>query len=318
MFESTILRPEQSFSSSVLANSTKGAHSGSLYPVVKGVAAGAAAGALAMTIQSVIDFPIFGELAREASTLIAGEGASSPLIAGAAIGAVAGAVRAYVVKKFPQLSWYEKTVNVSCGMFAGTVTLMAKCIVLFSVAEGLWRGPFDAFCRTIAAGIVASFLAPVGITAAAVARWATQSNKPVFRQVKPILDSYNALEEAMRQSEYTLFMTDQTGKHREVTLGCLGKGGSKKAVEISKDRALILPNMDVDSTESIAERWERMVLEEVEMSKLLSKLGMLSPLYEQVSVTIDESSEQVIPVYVSKTFEGLGAENGWFIIDTQP
>jgi hypothetical protein len=130
------------------------------------------------------------------------------------------------------------------------------------------------------------------------------------------ISSYEALRKEMRQKGATLYVTDETGKHPETLLGVLGRGGSKKAIQVARGRALILPNMDVDPTAHIAGRWERMVLEEVKMSKILYRLGLLSPLSEQVSVTLTESSENVIPAYISESFENLSLK-GCFIIDTK-
>jgi hypothetical protein len=128
------------------------------------------------------------------------------------------------------------------------------------------------------------------------------------------ISSYEALKKEMKQKRATLYVTDETGKHPETLLGVLGRGGSKKAIQVARGRALILPNMDADPTAHIAGRWERMVLEEVKMSKILSRLGLLSPLSEQVSVALTESSENVIPAYISESFENLSLK-GCFIID---
>jgi len=140
------------------------------------------------------------------------------------------------------------------------------------------------------------------------------------KHVEPLLpidiSSYEALREKMGQKGAILYVTDETGKRPEKLLGVLGRGGSKKAIQVARGRALILPNMDVDPTAYIAGRWERMVLEEVKMSKILNRLGLLSPLSEQVSVTLTKSSECVIPAYISETFENLSLK-GCFIIDTK-
>ena len=128
--------------------------------------------------------------------------------------------------------------------------------------------------------------------------------------------SYEALRKEMGQKGATLYVTDETGKHPETLLAVLGRGGSKKAIQVARGRALILPNMDVDPTAHIAGRWERMVLEEVKMSKILNRLGLLSPLSEQVSVALTESSDGLIPAYISETFENLSLK-GYFIIDTK-
>lgn len=128
---------------------------------------------------------------------------------------------------------------------------------------------------------------------------------------------YEALKERLLDEDFHFYVTDGKEKQKEAILGYLGEGGSKKAFMISKDRALILPNMDVDSTKCIAERWERMVLEEVKMSKILNRLGLLSPMSEQVQVSLTESSEDVIPAYISENFHSLGKTKGLFIIDNK-
>jgi hypothetical protein len=104
----------------------------------------------------------------------------------------------------------------------------------------------------------------------------------------------------------------------ETLLDMIGSGGSKKAYKLSKGRALLLPNFS-DSCQIVANRWERMVLEEVAMSKIISSLGLLSPLCERVDIvcsTSDETSEKIIPAYICQSFEQL-ALSGCFIIDTK-
>lgn len=127
------------------------------------------------------------------------------------------------------------------------------------------------------------------------------------------VSSYDALwEKTFNESEPSLYITDETGQRLE-TLKFLGGGGSKKAWEISGGRALLLPSFS-DSTATIARIWERIVLEEVAMSKVLTKLGLLSPLSKQVSVKLTEFSESIIPAYISESFESLSLK-GCFVID---
>lgn len=137
--------------------------------------------------------------------------------------------------------------------------------------------------------------------------------------VNPLLPidvpSYEALKEKMGQKNATLYVSDETGKHQENLLGILGTGGSKKAIHLSKGRALILPNMDSKPPSVVAENWERIVLEEVAMSKILNKIGLLSPLSERVNITLSESSEQIIPAYISRSFKSLAETEECFIID---
>ncbi len=130
------------------------------------------------------------------------------------------------------------------------------------------------------------------------------------------LQCYKLLKDILDQENSSLYLTDESGKNQENLLDVLGEGGSKKAIQIAKGRALILPNMDVDPIHSIAERWERMVQEEVAMSEILYSIGLLAPLSKRVSISF-ESSEDSIPAYISETFKQLGETKGWFIIDVK-
>lgn len=104
----------------------------------------------------------------------------------------------------------------------------------------------------------------------------------------------------------------------ETLLRVLGRGGSKKAVEIEGGRALILPNTDVDDFIGIMYRWKRMVDEEVAMSDLLIRLGLLSLSSKRVQISFSlEGKEGVIPAYLTESFASLAQTKGWFIIDTK-
>lgn len=119
---------------------------------------------------------------------------------------------------------------------------------------------------------------------------------------KKFFDSHHHSSEKNRR----IFMTDATGRHQETLLKILGRGGSKTAFQIAKGRALLLPNVYISNV------WERMVAEEVKMSQILTRLGLLSPLSEEVSIILDGVQ---MPAYVSETFENLGLRKGWFILD---
>lgn len=100
----------------------------------------------------------------------------------------------------------------------------------------------------------------------------------------------------------------------------LGFGGTKKAIELPGGRAMLWPNMDDsgDTKHVIAGIWRRIVREEVTMSQLLSKMGILSPCSRLATLSFSPSSsspESAMPVYLSETFENLGNTKGWFIID---
>ena len=150
-------------------------------------------------------------------------------------------------------------------------------------------------------------------------RYATFYVPKPLNLVKPSLpinvSSYEDLKEKIDKKDSTVLLTDESGKHPEKLLEILGQGGSKKAIKLSNNRALILPNMDVDSVSDVSKRWERVVLEEVAMSKALNSIGLLSPSLKQVNISLNETSEDVIPAYISDTFENLAKTKGWYIID---
>ncbi len=153
-----------------------------------------------------------------------------------------------------------------------------------------------------------------------------------YSEIKPLipidLTTYEILKfltNDLRSYEYlkkknqvgpTIYLTDTSGKHQESLLGELGKGGCKKAIQLANGRALMLPNLEDKYTylSTIAERWDRIVIEEVKMSEILHRIGLLSPSYERVTVSLSDSSQQMIPAYISESFENL-SNKGWLIID---
>lgn len=150
-------------------------------------------------------------------------------------------------------------------------------------------------------------------------RYAIMHTPKPLNEVKPSLpintSSYVDLRKKMEKKDASLYVENGTGKQQENLLEILGQGGCKKAIKISGDRALILPNMDVDSVSDVSQRWERVVLEEVAMSKALTSIGLLSPLLQQVNLSLNENSEDVIPAYISETFESLTKTRDCYIID---
>lgn len=131
------------------------------------------------------------------------------------------------------------------------------------------------------------------------------------------VQGYKSLQDRI-EGEKAIYMADGPGLHQEMLLDVLGAGGSKKAIALQEGRALMVPNMDADSMYAIVIRWKRMVHEEVAMSQLLTKVGLLSPVSRRVTLSLSEDShEGRIPAYLSETFESLGKTKGWLIIDTK-
>ncbi|MFW9879174.1 MAG: hypothetical protein ACFFG0_39345 [Candidatus Thorarchaeota archaeon] len=131
------------------------------------------------------------------------------------------------------------------------------------------------------------------------------------------IQGYQILKNRILSHE-AIYITNGSVMYQEILLRIIGCGGSKKAIELCNGRALMLPSMYVDPMYNIVMRWKRMVREEVIMSQLLTKIGILSPLSKRVMISLSQDShEGTIPAYLSETFENLGKTRGWFIIDTK-
>lgn len=207
--------------------------------------------------------------------------------------------------------------------------LIIKIIIIVTsvlLSKAFFSRP--ASSQGVSARIVASVAAPLTLANSPEAIAARPRETYVKPSLPIDLPSYQALDKeiakinrnfdetvGMSQIRATLYVIDATGKHQETLLRVLGRGGSKKAIQLARGRALIVPNMDADPLLEIANRWERMVLEEVAMSNILKRIGLLSPVLEQVSIALEESSEHVIPTYVCESFESLAKTKGCFIID---
>lgn len=147
-----------------------------------------------------------------------------------------------------------------------------------------------------------------------------ETSEPFFKGPQfPIdLEGYKQLNTVIGKEKAenpTLYIKDETGTHEEKLLGVLGRGSSKQAVLLDKGRALLLPNMRRDPIGHVANRWERIVCEEVGMSNLLTEAGLLSPQSKQVSISFNPDGSGSIPAYLSETFQSLGETKGWFILD---
>lgn len=94
----------------------------------------------------------------------------------------------------------------------------------------------------------------------------------------------------------------------------LNRGGSKKVYEISRGRAMILPNLDHDNL-GASGIWTRMAVEESKMAIILELNGLLSLRYRLSFVTLENSKEgPFMCALVCDTFEQL-ATKGCYIID---
>ena len=97
---------------------------------------------------------------------------------------------------------------------------------------------------------------------------------------------------------------------KAITIGkCAGCGGAKRAMEISEDEVLMLPNRGNDFYV-----WRRMVDEEVQISDRLTELGILTVQSKRVDLYLSEDSDQPLPAYICPSFKGL-TKQGMYVID---
>jgi hypothetical protein len=118
------------------------------------------------------------------------------------------------------------------------------------------------------------------------------------------------------ENRLTVFIKDGSVFKEERLGDILGSGGSKIAISIGEGRALLVPNTDKDPIELVAERWPRMVKDEVKMSSCLSENWILNPESREVEIFLSKEMSSSIPAYLSISFEKL-KELKIFIIDAK-
>jgi hypothetical protein len=99
----------------------------------------------------------------------------------------------------------------------------------------------------------------------------------------------------------------------EPCMGILGSGSSKIAIALKDDRVLMIPNMEVKAPGQYVEVWERMVEEEVAMSKFLTSIDLKSPKAQLVNISLFQDSK-MIPAYICSTFKSL-SKKGIYVVD---
>lgn len=135
-----------------------------------------------------------------------------------------------------------------------------------------------------------------------------------MNSLSPNIQDYTLLDEIIWERQ-SLFVKDDLGQKEEQVLDVLGEGGCKKAIKLTEDRALLLPNMDSNSPEFIGSCWPRVVKEELKITRYLHSIGLLCPPLEEVEVFVRADSTSPIPSYRTETFANLGKTRGWYIID---
>lgn len=127
--------------------------------------------------------------------------------------------------------------------------------------------------------------------------------------------SYQSLKTKLNEKK-AIFRKVGEVLRKEELLSVLGSGGSKVAIEISDGKALLLPNMNYDSINwrGLIARWKMMLHDEIKMSQLLTKIGLLNPLHQKVSISLSENFHEEIQAYISVNFVYL---KDCFILDTK-
>ncbi len=132
--------------------------------------------------------------------------------------------------------------------------------------------------------------------------------------------SLKAIEEMEKNlsSPPSLYIEDEhdTTRQKESVQKILGNGGCKKAIQLSKGKALLIPNMDCDDMGAIQSRWPRIVEEEIQMSIFLQSIGLLGLQLQKVKVFSEKDSEHCILAYVTDSFDKLKEKN-IYIIDAK-
>ncbi|MEZ5314795.1 MAG: hypothetical protein R3E91_01075 [Chlamydiales bacterium] len=97
---------------------------------------------------------------------------------------------------------------------------------------------------------------------------------------------------------------------KEIIIGeCVGCGGSKRAMKISEDEVLMLPNKKVTFP-----TWRSMVDEEVQISNRLTELGILTVGSKWVDIFLSKDSNYPLPAYSCPSFKSL-TKTGRYVID---
>jgi|GEM_PF-6376871 len=137
-----------------------------------------------------------------------------------------------------------------------------------------------------------------------------------FEILKAEMDGLNFLSVGSTERAFGKSFEVWVNGVNETLKESLGRGGSKRAMALPNSRVLLLPVMS--GGEMLVTAWRNMVKEEVAVSNLLTRLGMLTQELHPVTVSFNPNSfVSTIPAYVADTFESLGQKKGWFIIDSK-
>lgn len=156
----------------------------------------------------------------------------------------------------------------------------------------------------------------------------TEGSVKLYKKLQQVTQDTGSIDQQTRLFKLTipnqeLFVIDDEISKTEKLIGMLGAGGSKKAILLENETALLLPNLDticvqhIDYVTSTATLWQDMMQEEIAISSVLTSVGLLcsEPKYVEVALSKDSIQER-LPAYICKTFKSL-ANEGNFIIDTK-
>lgn len=128
----------------------------------------------------------------------------------------------------------------------------------------------------------------------------------------------NAIDYSLLKAAETnpLYVSECGNQTQEAHLQLLGKGGSKVAYQWKDTSyALILPNTDADPLPEIAERWDRVVEQEIDMSLILTQVGLFSLDLKKVDVSAEKDGRS-IPGYLATSFSAL-AKKEIYVLDSK-
>lgn len=110
-----------------------------------------------------------------------------------------------------------------------------------------------------------------------------------------------------------LYIKDENGFQRENLGPIIGRGGSKKAIQLERGRVLLVPNDDVESY--CEERWQRIVDEEVEVSAVMKRIGLLTTEPKKVTLHLSRKNQDAMPAFVCASFDEINKANNFHILE---
>jgi hypothetical protein len=128
-----------------------------------------------------------------------------------------------------------------------------------------------------------------------------------------IYQSLNSMELYEQSSPVQIYVQTNQEKIKQVVLGILGDGGSKRAYELEGGTALLMPQGRSLSSMATSKEWSEMVDEEIVGTRRVAELGLLACQLEKIKVYMTNDSSIGVTAYRTETFSQLSARGIWII-----